>query len=97
MKNKKFITIGLLTICSLAFGQIGINNQTPRATLDVTAKTTNGSRPEGMIAPRLTGDQIRVGDTQYTAAQKETLVYATAPVTTTSNSALPKQRLYSCI
>lgn len=66
------------------FSQVGINNQSPRATLDITAKTTNGSKPEGMIAPRLTGDQIKAGDSQYGASQLGTIIYATAAVTSAS-------------
>lgn len=84
MKNKKIIFIGLFSFGSLAFGQVGVNNQNPQATLDVTAKTTNGSKPEGMIAPRLTGDQIKLGDAQYGANQKGALIYATAAVTSAS-------------
>lgn len=82
-KNKLLITIVFLT-CGLATAQVGINNQLPKATLDITAKNTNGSTPEGLIVPRLTGDQIKAADAQYTAAQKGTLMYATAAVTSAS-------------
>ncbi|BFO67778.1 hypothetical protein [Chryseobacterium sp. KCF3-3] len=82
---KKIATIaGLFSLCSTAFGQMGVNNQTPQATMDITAKTTDGSKPEGMIAPRLSGDQIKSGDAQYTTAQRGTLLYATSAVTVAS-------------
>jgi|GEM_PF-3658790 len=84
MKSKIFITVGLFSLGSMALGQVGVNNQSPQATLDVTAKTTNGSKPEGIIAPRLTGDQIKLGDAQYGAGQKGAMVYATAAVTAAS-------------
>lgn len=74
----------LLLTGTLATAQVGINNDTPKATLDITAKNTNGSTPEGLIAPRLTGDQIKAADTQYGTAQKGTIVYATAAVTAAS-------------
>jgi hypothetical protein len=61
--------------------QVGINNNSPQATLDITAKTTDGSKPEGLLAPRLTGDQIKSADLQYNAAQKGLIVYATSAVT----------------
>ena len=68
------VSLSSLTV----FAQVGINNNSPKATLDITAKTTDGSKPEGLLAPRLTGDQIQAGDAQYTAAQKGLIIYATA-------------------
>lgn len=78
---KKFITIAV-SLCNLSlFSQVGINTTKPKATLDVTAKTTDGSRPEGFIAPRLTGDQIKAADDQYQTAQTGTIAYATSAAT----------------
>ena len=78
----------ILLVCTLGtkvlFSQIGINTESPNATLDVVAKTTDGSRPEGILTPRLTGDQIQSADNQYGIAQRGTLIYATAPVTSAS-------------
>lgn len=82
MNGKIYLAIVLLSCSTVAFSQVGINNNNPQATLDVTAKTTDGSKPEGMIAPRLTGEQIKSADAQYTAIQKGTIVYATNAVTT---------------
>ncbi|WP_148285288.1 hypothetical protein [Flavobacterium sp. B17] len=64
--------------------RIGIGTSSPQATLDITAKTTDGSRPEGFIAPRLSGDDIQKGDSKYTPAQKGAIVYALSAVTTAS-------------
>ncbi|SMP14856.1 hypothetical protein [Chryseobacterium profundimaris] len=75
---KKFITITVSLLSLTVFAQVGINNNSPKATLDITVKTTDGSKPEGLLAPRLTGDQIQAGDAQYTAAQKGLIIYATA-------------------
>ena len=69
---------------SLVIAQVGINNSNPNATLDVVAKTTDGSQPEGIIAPKLTGDQIQAADGQYLAAQAGAIVYATAAATAPS-------------
>ena len=82
--KKKIILITSLLFTGLVFAQVGINNTSPKATLDVTAKTTNGSTPEGVIAPRLTGDQIKAADTQYGSNQTGTLVYATAAVSSST-------------
>ncbi|THV59381.1 hypothetical protein [Chryseobacterium candidae] len=66
------------------FSQVGINTTSPQATIDVKAKTTDGSKPEGLIPPRLTGDQISSADNQYGANQIGTIIYATAPVAVTT-------------
>lgn len=74
----------VLLFSAVMYSQVGINNQDPKATLDITAKTTDGSKPEGIIAPRLTGDQLKAADAQYGSDQKGAIVYATAPVTVSS-------------
>lgn len=94
-KNKLLITLVFLT-SGLAIAQVGINNQSPKATLDITAKNTNGSTAEGLIAPRLTGDQIKAADAQYGTGQKGTIVYATEAVTipSTKTSAIAAEGYY---
>ncbi|SDF25024.1 hypothetical protein [Epilithonimonas hungarica] len=77
---KKIFTSVAMIGATMAMAQVGINNEDPKATLDVTAKTTNGTKPEGIIAPRLTGDQIKAADAQYLAEQTGTIVYATSAV-----------------
>ncbi|SMP03634.1 hypothetical protein [Chryseobacterium profundimaris] len=62
-------------------GSVGIGTNLPKATLDVTANTRDGSKPEGFIAPRLTGDEIKAGDPQYDIPQTGTIVYATSAPT----------------
>jgi hypothetical protein len=60
--------------------QVGINNSDPKATLDVTAEKTDGTTSEGIIAPRLTGDQIKAKDARYGTEQTGVIVYATSAV-----------------
>jgi hypothetical protein len=55
----------------------------PNATLDVVATATDGSSSEGVIAPRLTGDQMKAADSKYETAQTGAIVYATAAVSGT--------------
>ncbi|WP_346984040.1 hypothetical protein [Chryseobacterium sp. POE27] len=59
---KQLTTTAVLLISMTTFAQVGINNTSPKATLDITAKT-NGTKPEGLIIPQLTGDQIRTATT----------------------------------
>ncbi|WP_106917758.1 hypothetical protein [Chryseobacterium aurantiacum] len=64
-------------ISGFAYSQVGINTTTPKATLDVVVNSVS-SNPEGIIAPRMTGDALRGKDLLYTAAQNAALVYVTA-------------------
>lgn len=80
--KKQLLTLFAITTVSIAYGQVGINNTSPNATLDVVAKNTNGSTAEGVIAPRLTGDQIQAANAQYGSDQIGTIIYATSAVTT---------------
>lgn len=81
---KKIIIASCMLVTEILFAQVGINTPNPQATFDVVAKTTDGSQAEGIIAPRLTGDQIKTGDSRYTTAQRGALVYATSAVGTVS-------------
>lgn len=75
---KKELCLIFLAIQSLAFSQIGIANTSPNATLDIKAIKADGSTSEGMMIPRLTGDQIKNAGNQYTGAQTGTMVYVTS-------------------
>lgn len=68
--------ISILTILSstFAFGQVGINTQTPRSTLDVVGKIDT-TTPDGVLIPRFTAAQLSAKDAVYTAAQNGTLVF----------------------
>ncbi|MDR2475355.1 MAG: fibrobacter succinogenes major paralogous domain-containing protein [Bacteroidales bacterium] len=75
---KKVIFLGFLSLwCGLSplSAQVGINTETPKATLDVVAGSTDGSTSEGIIYPRLTLQQLNAKQTQYTADQRGTQVY----------------------
>lgn len=86
--KKKFIMVMMSMVSVICFSQVGINTQVPKATLDVVSKTTDGSKPEGVIAPRLTGDQIKSGDSQYGINQTGAIVYATSAVSSSSAKTL---------
>ena len=69
-------------------GSVGINTASPAATLDVVASPTITTRIDGFIAPRLTGSELQAKDALYTTAQDAAIVYATAPVTTTTDKTI---------
>lgn len=85
MKPSHLLLFALFN-CTIIFSQVGINNTNPVATLDVVAVRTDGTTAEGVIPPRLTGDQIKSANAQYGTAQKGTIVYATLGITSVDNT-----------
>ncbi len=75
----EMITMALCLFSISAFGQVGINTQTPVATLDVAARTTgtSASTAEGLIAPRLTIADLNAKASAYGTAQVGSLIYVT--------------------
>lgn len=69
-----------IVLSNFAYSQVGINTAEPIASLDVTAKNRDGSTAEGIIPPRLTGEQLKAADTKYSALHAGTIVFVTAPV-----------------
>ena len=70
----------LLVFCTtLIFGQVGINTQTPETTLEVVGKPNDTNHFDGIIPPRITGNQLAAKN--YSSAKKGAIVYATAPPT----------------
>ncbi len=70
-----------MLVCTTALfthanAQVGINTTTPQATLDIIGKPSSPTSLDGMIPPRLTGNQLRAKT--YTAAQTGATVYVTA-------------------
>lgn len=59
-------------------GRIGINTPNPKATLDITAKTDGSIQAEGLMIPRLTGDQIQTMTAAIQPGTESLMIYATA-------------------
>jgi hypothetical protein len=79
----KKILILVMAITSLTvFGQVGIDTTEPKATLDVTGAPASATTADGVIMPRVTGDQLAAKDAVYLADQTGTQVYVTAAATT---------------
>lgn len=89
---KKHLLLAALLSVTLSVpnlnAQVGINTTNPKATLDVAPKNTDGTTAEGVIAPRLTGNQLTAADSRYTSAHSGVIVYATsAPSVSTTKTA----------
>ncbi|MDQ1855693.1 hypothetical protein [Chryseobacterium sp. WLY505] len=79
MKNK-LLTVTLLSFSLTVIAQVGININQPQATFDIVGSPANTTKLDGLIAPRLTGMQLKAKN--YTAAQTGAIVYVTAAETT---------------
>ena len=72
----------IITIITIAFthtlkAQVGVNTTAPASSLDVVGEPAIAASADGIIAPRITGDQLRT-KTAYGADQEGALVYVTA-------------------
>lgn len=68
------------------FGQVGINTQTPEATLDVVGRPGDTNHYDGIIPPRLSGNQLAAKT--YSAAKKGAVVYVVSPASNLSGQAI---------
>ncbi|MBS1549318.1 MAG: hypothetical protein JSS94_05545 [Bacteroidetes bacterium] len=86
---KKNIILCFIAIISstFSFAQVGIHTTTPKATLDVQSKPSDTTIPDGFIAPRLKGYELKAKDALYTKTtasvdgQTGTMVYITEGLT----------------
>ncbi|WP_313376644.1 hypothetical protein [Chishuiella sp.] len=83
---KKYFILNTILLSASCFSQVGIATANPKATLDVTAGKTDGSTAEGIIAPRLTGDQIKSANSKYGTDQTGAIVYVTAAISSTDST-----------
>lgn len=72
-----------LLLCFAAYCQVGINTVSPNATLDVNGKPSVTSEMDGIIPPRLSGNELNTKT--YTADQTGAMVYILAPRTNSDN------------
>lgn len=81
--KKLYTLLSLVALSTLSYSQyVGINTSDPKATLDVAGYPTDATKFDGVIPPRLTGDEL--SSKTYTTAQTGAIVYATAAASTLS-------------
>ncbi len=77
MKKVFLLLLGFAFVCS-THAQVGINTESPNATMDIVAGKTDDTTAEGIIAPKLTLAQLAAKDAKYTANyQTGTIIYVT--------------------
>jgi hypothetical protein len=91
LMKKNFLAIGFMcAFVSFTYAQVGINTDSPQATLDVSAKRNSGgtitdnNQLYGLQAPRLTHAELTAITATYGANQKGALIYITDATGTAS-------------
>ena len=72
----KFILLALL-FTTISKAQVGIGNDAPKVTLDISGNPDLTSSVDGLLIPRVTGDELRAKNSIYTNVQHSTLVFVT--------------------
>lgn len=79
---KKIFTLGCSLLSMISIAQVGIGTTDPKATLDIQGSPAQNNITDGIIAPRITGNQLQAKT--YTAEHEGTLLYVTAIPTAAS-------------
>jgi len=81
---------------NIVHAQTGINTQNPNASLEVLALPDQATVVDGLITPKLTGDQLKSKDNLYGANQEGAMIYITKPslVTTPKTTNIKKEGYY---
>ena len=74
---KKNLTSLCLIISSLSFAQVGVNTDTPQATIDITSSPQDLTAIDGALIPRIKADDLKLKDNIYTENQHAALVFVT--------------------
>lgn len=77
------ITAGVL-FSSMLLSQVGINTDSPKATLDVRSVPADLTKPDGIIAPKLKGTEHKAKDQLYATDQTGAVVYITEALDTSN-------------
>lgn len=76
---KKIIFLVVVLFVTIVHAQTGINTQNPNASLEVLALPDQATVVDGLITPKLTGDQLKSKDNLYGANQEGAMIYITKP------------------
>ena len=74
----KFLALVNVMFTAILYAQVGIGTENPKSTLDVVGIPNEVLSVDGIMAPRLTGTQLKAKDNVYTTDQKGAIVYVTS-------------------
>ncbi|WP_131450851.1 hypothetical protein [Chryseobacterium sp. FH1] len=72
----------------MVFSQVGINTENPYATLDVNSSASDPTKTDGIIAPKLTGNELKAKDALYTSQLQGAIIYATSATNPTTTKTI---------
>jgi len=85
MKKQQVCTAVLaLSFFTELNAQAGINTEIPKTTLDVESKASITTIADGIMATRLTGEQLKDKNAVYDGSRNGAIVYVTKPLEKTS-------------
>ena len=76
---QKIIYTFFLFFTIILQAQVGINTENPETTLEIVGKPNDVSHYDGILPPRITGDQL--AQKTYSIAKTGTIVFVTSPAT----------------
>lgn len=79
-----FLILVLTISISVSAQNVGINTNSPEATLHVAGSPTATNVADGVIPPKLTGNELKAKDNAYTTAKNGAMVYVTAAASPTT-------------
>lgn len=86
--TKKLLNLAVaFSSISAFYAQVGINSTSPNTTFEIVSKTS-GTKPEGILIPRLTGDQIKSMELLLGSSQNSMMIYATTAATSLTGSTI---------
>lgn len=86
--KKTIFFLHFFAVSFISFSQIGINTSAPNASLDVVGNPTNVTITDGVIIPRISGNELKAKDALYTSSQTGTLIYVTGAASPTSTKTI---------
>ncbi|MBV8326521.1 hypothetical protein [Chryseobacterium sp.] len=87
LNTKLLVVLVFTTVFASVKAQIGINTVSPHATMEIVGTPDDSQKTDGLIAPRLTGDQLKAKDPLYSVLQDGVIVYVTTPLQANTTTA----------
>ena len=81
--KRKFLILPLWLFALNFFSQVGINTTNPQATFQVVGVPNDSTKKDGIIAPRITANQLQLKT--YGPEQIGALIYVTETLTSAPN------------
>lgn len=82
--KKRLLLLLSIGVTSALYAQVGVNTANPSATMDIVGNPEITTSIDGLLPPRVTGDQLKAKDSVYGNVQNGAIVYVTAPVGTST-------------